>query len=55
MVPTPSLDVQAAIADTLVMLTKVQQRTGHLAAELWRTPSLASEIRLTASRWLDTT
>jgi hypothetical protein len=51
-VPVPGLDVQATIADAVLMLTKVPQRAGQLAAELWRTPSLAAEIQPITRHWL---
>jgi type I restriction enzyme M protein len=52
-VPVPGLDIQAAIADAVLTLTKVPQRAGQLAAELWRMPSLAAEIQPITRHWLD--
>jgi hypothetical protein len=52
-VPDPSPEIQAAIADTTVMLKKMQSRAGQLAAELWRTPAIAGQIRPTTRHWLD--
>jgi hypothetical protein len=52
-VPVPSPDVQVAVADTVVLLSSMRQLAGQLATELWRTPSLASQVHSVTRRRLD--
>jgi hypothetical protein len=51
-VPVPSPDLQASIADAAVMLHSVQQQARQLTAELWEAPSAVSKIESATRNWL---
>jgi hypothetical protein len=54
-VPVPELDVQASIAETVLVLRQVRQRAKQLSAGVWLAPSTVTEIKSAAQNWLVST